>query len=104
MPKEITALQIKYDKIIIKNEHLALDLKKAKIDAQEEGLKYDKKIFRFQQELARIKSELDKLKNKTTFPPLDPSDYEKISQKINEMENDLKPRDIEPLSSDPKLE
>jgi chromosome segregation ATPase len=96
--KEITALQKKYDKARIKNEHLALDLKKAKLDVQEERLKYERRIFQLKEKCTCFKSELNELKHKVS---LSHSENEDVCQKMEKLKTELKPRDIEPLSSDP---
>ena len=103
--KENAALQKKYDKVKMENEHLALDFKKAKLDVhkanldvKEARLKYEKRVFQLMKKLASNESELDELNHKSSFSHLD---NEKIYQEIEKMKTDLKSLNIEELSSDP---
>ena len=67
MPENISNLKNEIAKLQKRHDNALLDLKKIKLDAQEERLKYERWMFKMEQKIIEFDSILDKIKHKITF-------------------------------------
>lgn len=80
MPENVTEIKNEIAKLQKRYDHALLDLKKVKLDAQEERLKYERWVFKMKQKIINFDSilELDKIKHKVT---LSRAEYDEICKK-----------------------
>ncbi len=79
LKNEISKLQKRYD-------HALLDLKKVKLDAQEERLRYERWMFKIEQKIIEFDSILDKIKHKVT---LSRAEYDDLCKKRQELQKEI---------------
>jgi len=82
MPENITNLKNELAKLQKRYDHALLDLKKVKLDAQEERFKYERWMFKMDQKIIEFDSILDKIKHKIT---LSRSEYDELCKKLDDI-------------------
>ena len=86
LKKEMSALQKKYDDMAVKNEHLILDLRKTKLDAQEERLKNERWVFQTTKKISHFKDEIAKFSHKTSMTK---TEYENLIKELKELDEKI---------------
>lgn len=87
MPENISNLKKEFAKLQKRYDNALLDLKKVKLDAQEERLKYERWMFKMDQKIIEFDSILDKIKHKITFSR---AEYDDACKKRQEAQEQLK--------------
>jgi len=87
MPENISNLKNEIAKLQKRYDNALLDLKKVKLDAQEERLKYERWMFKMEQKIIEFDSILDKLKHKITFSR---AEYDDACKELQESKEQLK--------------
>jgi chromosome segregation ATPase len=86
LKRTISQLEKKNAELASKLEHALLDIKKVKLDAQEEQLKFKENLFDIKQKIKMRESEFIALQKNT---PLSRSDYDKLIEEQKRLESEL---------------
>ena len=92
LKKDFIKLQKAYDTLLTKNEHALLDLKKVKLDAQEERLTHKEAIFAFKQKMTLFESEFNNLKRKVS---LTRAEYDALEKELKELQAEQEKLEVE---------
>ncbi|MCK4826372.1 hypothetical protein KA005_62090, partial [bacterium] len=65
--------------------HAILDIKKVKLDAQEERFKREKRMFQFEKKLSYFETEVDNFKHKSSMTR---AEYENLCTELKELEEE----------------
>ncbi len=67
MPESIASLKEKMAKLQKSYDKKCLELEKARLNAQADRLRYDKRVFEMKQKVVKFETELEKVKHKTSI-------------------------------------
>lgn len=84
--QKVAKLQKAHDDLMSKYQHALLDLKKVKLDVQEEQLKFKEQIFSLRQKMTLFESELNNLKHKASFSR---TEYDALCAEQEQLEKEI---------------
>lgn len=88
--KELLKRQKAHDDLMSKYQNALFDIKKVKLDAQEERIKFKEQIFSLKQKVSSIECKVTNFEHKSSFSR---SEYETLCQEIKALEAELKRRE-----------